>query len=168
MQMKKKKTFFLLTAVLLLLGVMPMKSQSNLYFYLVDETRQSFPIEAIQKLTFTDTQLVGHPKVGNPIAVDFAFLKFFSLEDYGGYTGIAPAPQTATAVSVCSKDGIVTVKSLQTITGVILFDLQGRKIVQLHLQSQELNLSLVSYPAGVYLVQVVDENGITTKKIINN
>ncbi|MDR0864930.1 MAG: T9SS type A sorting domain-containing protein [Candidatus Symbiothrix sp.] len=162
-----KKLFFLLTAVFLL-GVLPMRSNDNLYVYKTDGSKQTFPVETVQKLTFSDiTNLVINKTDGTTTSFNFSDLKFISLKDYGG-TGIIPVSQPATEVSVWSDNGNVWVKSARTIIAVNIFDLQGRKVAQLHPQSQEINVSLANYPAGVYLVQITDETSITTKKIIKN
>jgi hypothetical protein len=168
MQMKKKRTFFLWMATLFLLGGMPVHSQS-LYVFKTDGSKQTFPLETLQKLTFSNNaNLVVNKTNGTTVSVAFPDLKFLSLEDYE-VTGIPVIPESQVVkedVSVWSNNGIVWVKSARPIIGVNIFDLQGRKVAQLHPKLQEINISLANYPAGVYLVQVVDDNGIRTKKII--
>jgi hypothetical protein len=161
-----KKNIFLLTA-LLLLGAMPVQSQSNLYVYKTDGSKETVSLDDLQKLTFTGTDLVINQVSGTPGSVAFSDLKFFSLKNFTT-TGIAEVSKHEESVNVWSNNGIVTAKSAQPITGVTVFDLQGRKLLQLHPGSQEINLPLAAYPAGVYLVQVANETGITTKKIIKN
>ncbi|MDR0835274.1 MAG: T9SS type A sorting domain-containing protein [Tannerella sp.] len=161
--MKIKITIFVLTAILLL-GAMPMQSQ-GLFVYQTDAPKQSFPLETLQKLTFTATDLVVNKKDGTTTSFAFDHLKFFSSYDFTT-SGVISAPKAAEEVDVYVEGDAVIVKSNQTITGVHVFDLQGRKLLQHYSESREISLSLASYTAGVYLIQVANENGITTKKII--
>jgi hypothetical protein len=161
--MKMKKTIFVLTAILLL-GAMPMQSQS-LYVYRTDAPKQSFPLETLLKLSFTATDLVVNKQDGTTTSFAFDHLRFFSLKDFGN-TGLAPEPKVVAEVIAYAENNDIVVKSAQRITAVNVFDLQGRKLLQLRPESQELYVPLASYPAGVYLIQVVDGNGTVTKKII--
>lgn len=165
--MKKKKSFFLLMAVLLL-GVIPVTAD-DLFFYKTDG-KLTIPLENLRKLTISGSDLVVvKTNDAPPTTINLDNLYCFSfLDNLRSYTSIAPAPSTTDAVNVWFKDGSITVKSVQTVIAINVFDLQGRKVVQLHPQSQEINIPSVSYSSGVYLVQVVGENSITTKKIIKN
>jgi hypothetical protein len=60
----------------------------------------------------------------------------------------------------------VIVKSEKTITGLGLYNVQGQKLLQLYPESLEARVPLASYPAGLYILQIADESGITIKKII--
>jgi hypothetical protein len=164
----RKASFFLLMGALLV-GVAPVQSQTNLYVYKTD-AKLTVSLDALQKLTFTETGLTVNKTDGSTTSVEFSNLLCFSfLDDLYQYTGTGIGEvQTTAPIRVWSDKGSVTVKSDQTIIGIQVFDLQGRKVLQLHPQSQEINLSLANYPAGIYLLQIAGENGITTKKIINN
>jgi hypothetical protein len=60
----------------------------------------------------------------------------------------------------------VTVKSATAITRLDLYNLHGQKLLQLHPEALEADVSLASYPTGLYLLKVADESGITIEKII--
>jgi hypothetical protein len=160
---KKKAEIFLLLGILLL-GVMPARSQSYLYVYGNDGTKQSFSMESV--LTFTGTNLVVTDGVNPPVSVSFTNLRLFSLESYI-FTGFS-TPDTKTEVSVYPNlaGTDVTVKSAKTITGLGLYNLQGQKLLQIQPESLEVIVPLSAYPAGLYLLQIVDESGVTIKKII--
>jgi hypothetical protein len=159
-----KKVSFILLLGMLLMGTLPMKSQSNLYVYMTDNSKETVALADLQKITFTETDLVINRVSGDPSSVAFSTLKFFSLKEFET-TGIVNVKLEG-GVNVWSNDGIVTVKNTQTIQSINIIDLQGKTVVQLQPKSQEINISLVFYPAGIYFVQVADEDSITTKKII--
>ena len=171
-----KRTIFLLTALLLLLVVVvtPVRSQSNLFVYKTNE-KLTVPIDDLQKLTFSETALAVNKTNGEATPVNFADLYCISFTD-NLYTYATPpatgisALEAAGAVSIWydNDNGSVRVKSAQAITDVSIFDLQGRKLVQLKPQSQEVNIPLAAHPTGIYLVRVADENGAITKKIVKN
>jgi hypothetical protein len=167
MRKKIQKVSFLLLSGMLLLGVLPMQSQStNLYVYGTDGSKQSFSLDEVRKLTFTATELVINKQSGDPVSVLFTDLRCFSLKD-DLYTGIA-TPKAVAEISVYPSlvTDQVTVTNAKTITGFSLYNLQGQQLLQLAPESQEVTVSLASYPAGVYLLRIVDETGITTKKVI--
>jgi hypothetical protein len=98
-------------------------------------------------------------------------LTYFSWFDNNAYqevpTGVS-APEVKSEVTVSFREGEAIVKSAQLIIGINVFDLQGQKLKQLYPESQEVNISLVNYPSGLYLIQIVGEKGVVTKKIIKN
>jgi hypothetical protein len=164
----KKAGIFLLLSMLFI-GATPVQS-NDLYVYLKNDTRQSFDLENVQKVTFTSTDLVVNKADGSTVPVSFADLKFFSLKYFEVSGNGITAPETKVAITVSFNPAVadVTVKSAKTITGLELYNLQGQKLLQLHPESLEATLPLAAYPAGVYLIQVADESGITVKKIIKN
>jgi hypothetical protein len=143
----------------------------KLYVYGANGSKQSFLLDDVRKLTFSDTELVVNKNTGETSPFLFTNLKCFSLYDdlYPGLgTGIAKTPVSLTEVSVYSIKNELVVKSDQTITGINLYNLHGQKLLQLSPAAQEINISLTSYPVGIYILQVIDKNGITVKKIIKN
>jgi hypothetical protein len=168
--MKKaiQKTRIFLLLSMLLTGAMPVKSQS-LYVYTTSNTtpEQSFLLNDVQELTFSGASLTVNKKSGAPET--FATLKFFSLKNFDP-AGIALKPETAVAISVYPNPTVadLIVKNTKIITGLGLYNLQGQKLLQLYPKSLETTISLASYPAGLYILQVADESGMTAKKIIKN
>jgi hypothetical protein len=162
-----KKTGIFLLLGMLLVGATPVQS-SDLYVYKTDGSKSNYSLDIVQKLTFTATDLVVNKTDGTTVPVSFTDLKLFSLKDFN-FTGIV-APETKVAISVFfnSARADVTVKSTTTITGLSVYNLQGQKLLQLHPESLEATVPLVAYPAGLYVLQVTDESGITVKKIIKN
>jgi hypothetical protein len=164
-----KKTRFLLLLGMILLGAIPAKS-GDLYVYTNNSSKQSFSLDEFRTLTFTDTALVVTPKTGSPVAFTYTDLQFFTLKDDLS-TGLNSAPSTVinnVKIYPTITSDLVTVTDVLNITGINLYDLHGRKLLQIKPESQKIDLSLASYPAGLYLLHVVDKAGTTVKKIIKN
>jgi hypothetical protein len=162
----KKAGIFLLLSVLLV-GATPVQS-NDLYVYKTDGSKLNYSLDIVQKLTFVGTDLLVNKSDGSTALVSFTDLRFFSLKEFN-FTGIA-TPETKVTISVYPNPTVtdVTVKNTKPITGLELYNLQGQKLLQLHPKSLEATVPLAAYPAGVYLLQVADESGITIKKIIKN
>jgi hypothetical protein len=91
--------------------------------------------------------------------------------DYeAGLVNITLASETPVTINIYPNPAVTdfTVKSTKTIFDLKLYNLQGQKLVQLYPKSLEINVPLSVYPAGLYLLQIVDESGITSKKISKN
>jgi hypothetical protein len=80
-------------------------------------------------------------------------------------TGIV-IPLSPEKVNVYLAANELVIKDAQTIRGISLYDLRGQRLLQTAPASQEAVIQLNKYPAGIYIVQIIDETGITVKKII--
>jgi hypothetical protein len=162
----KKAGIFLLFGRLLV-GATPVQS-NDLYVYKTDGSKSNYSLDIVQKLTFVGTDLLVNKTDGSTALVSFSDLRFFSLKEFN-FTGIA-TPETKVAINVYPNPTVadVSVKSTKNIIGLELYNLQGQKLLQLRPESLETTVALAAYPAGVYLLQVVDESGIIIKKIIKN
>jgi hypothetical protein len=149
------------------MGATPVQS-NDLYVYKTDGSKTSYSLELVRKLTFTASELVVNKTDGTTVPVSFTDLRLFSLKNFN-FMGIT-APETKVAVSAFYNPAVanVTVQSAKIITDLSVYNLQGQKLLQLHPESTEATVTLASYPAGLYLLQVADESGITVKKIIKN
>jgi hypothetical protein len=136
--------------------------------YLADGSKQSFNLEGVKELTFTTTDLVVNfnEESTTPVSVPFTNLNFFSLISYT--TGIAPVIGTEVEVNVHPNPAVtdVTLKSAKPITSLALYNIEGRKLLQLYPESLEVSVPLTAYPAGLYLLQIVNESGVSINKII--
>ncbi len=164
MKCKVKKAGFLLLCGMMLLGISSAKS-NNLYVYLTNGTKQSFSVETVQKLTFTDNALVINQTSGNPVNVSYANLRFFSLKEFSN-SGVDT--QTITPVNAFPSVAVdkVTLTSETNICSVGIYDLQGRKLLELAPNVQQTDIEVSTYPAGIYLLHISNEAGVTVKKII--
>jgi hypothetical protein len=159
-----KKFRFILVVAILLQGFATVYGE-NLYVWTTTAPKQTFGLDNVQKLTFTETDLVVNLKTDSPVSVFLEDLRFFSLKDL---SGPATSPEVAPVARslVYSDAGQIKLTNTQSILSIRLFNLQGQVLQQRFPASQEASLSVSSYPAGVYLLQVTDANGISTKKII--
>jgi hypothetical protein len=147
-------------------------STGKLFVYETDGTKQSFLLETVRKLTFSETAMQVNKKNGETASILFADLRCFSFYDnlYQSGTGTDALSVVTAAVNVYPNPVVneVHFKNAENILGVSMYDMRGRKLLQLDSESSEISLSLGSYPAGIYLLQIVDKNGISIKKIIKN
>jgi hypothetical protein len=60
----------------------------------------------------------------------------------------------------------VTVKSTENIADVDLYNTGGQKLLKLHPNAQEFNISLISFPVGIYMIHLMGKMGTVIKKII--
>jgi hypothetical protein len=63
-------------------------------------------------------------------------------------------------------DGVVVVTGISGKSGWALFDAQGRKLQFHQADNGNFTLDLTRYPAGIYLLMVLNENGRLIRKII--
>ena len=63
-------------------------------------------------------------------------------------------------------DDIVTIQNGKEIISVSLYDISGRRLSMIQVNSKTLDLDLRSYPAGIYLIRAVTANGVVTGKIV--
>jgi hypothetical protein len=155
---------------LLLLGILfygfPAMYGEDLYVWKMDGSKQTFGLENVQKLTFTEDALVVTTTTSE--SVSYEELRLFTLKDLNlGSVGTGLAEITATAKLLFNPaTGEVTITDTQEISSVGLFNLQGQQLQRYAPASHEATLSVAAYPAGVYLLQIADANGMVTKKII--
>jgi hypothetical protein len=149
-----------------------MDFESNMYVFKTTGFKNQFDLTELRKLTFVNSALVVNKVDGTSLSVEFADLVYFSWFDNDAYqetfTSGITLPESVSEVTVYLRAGEAVVRSTQLITGINVFDWQGQKLKQLCPASQEVNISLATYPSGLYLIQVVGETGIITKKIIKN
>jgi hypothetical protein len=173
--MKKKigNAGFILLLSVLLAGVTPVKSQSNLHLYVTSNSipDASYSLDAIRKLTFEEGNLVGYFKDETPsISVPLDNLKFFSLKDFTSMSIDRKPSVDGNRIDIYYNPVVehFALKSDKIIRSINLYNLQGRKLLQLHPKCRETTVPLASYPAGIYLIQALDERGTAIKKIIKN
>jgi len=67
-----------------------------------------------------------------------------------------PNPVTSGKVYISTKNDLEK--------EIIIFDLLGKKVLQTHLSSRELNVS--DLVPGVYIIKIIEENASVTRKLI--
>ncbi|MDR2086610.1 MAG: T9SS type A sorting domain-containing protein [Dysgonamonadaceae bacterium] len=167
MKSKMLRAGFILLSFLFFAGNTTMKAE-NLYVYTTEGSRE-FPTANVQKLEFSETALVITLNEGDPVTVNYTELLYFSLK-VPTFIGTLTPGATAIDVYLNSGSDLLTVSAEQGLTGLILYDLQGNELKKLApAGALKIDVPLTSYPAGVYLLRVVDETGnVIVKKIIKN
>lgn len=82
-----------------------------------------------------------------------------------------PKPQDGTTIEGLSlypnpvTNGKVYITSKNDLEKeIVVFDLLGKKVIQTHLTSRELNVSDLT--PGVYIIKIIEENASATRKLI--
>ncbi|MDR1335287.1 MAG: T9SS type A sorting domain-containing protein [Tannerella sp.] len=139
----------------------------NLYVYKTDGFKLTFSTADLQKVEFLSDALAVYPKSGEETIIPYADLQYFTLKD-PSTTGLSEVTAASFDVYPNPAVDILTVTSAQAITGLELSDLQGRQLQKLQPAGVlKVDVSLTAYPAGVYLLRIIDETGsVTVRKII--
>lgn len=101
----------------------------------------------------------------------FFFAFFFTLSISAQESKQLAKPQDITTIEGLSMypnpvtNGKVYVTSKNDLKKeIVIFDLLGKKVLQTHLISKELNVS--DLPHGVYIIKINEENNSATRKLI--
>jgi hypothetical protein len=139
----------------------------SLYVY-VNGEKQAYELGTVEKLTLSSEGLVVDLTGATPdVTVLYADLQSFSLKDYADMpTSVASTKTVEVDVYPNPVTDKVTVVGASGLAAVNLLDLQGRAILKITPTGDEISFSLSPYPAGIYFVQIIGENGIEVKKII--
>ncbi|MDR0232657.1 MAG: T9SS type A sorting domain-containing protein [Dysgonamonadaceae bacterium] len=163
--MREKKLKLLWVAVLA--AIMPIffnaQAEERLYVYSTDGAVQSFALDDLHKITLTEQDFNILPLTGNVTT----FL-------YDNVSVITFKPKSETAIPVIEKSGLklfletdnLRIESDTEMSAVKLYNLQGKLLTNQMMQSLSANISLSSYPAGIYIVQIINQQGTSTYKII--
>ena len=152
--------------IVVLAVAIPVTSQAQgerLYVYSADGAVQSFALEDLRKITFSEQGVTVHPKI---IGHTPTFLyNDVSVMTFKSKLTAIPAVKISDVKLFLETDNLL-IESNTEISAVKLYNLQGRLLTQQALQSLSANISLSAYPAGIYIVQVVNQQGVSIHKII--
>ena len=159
--MNKQKLGLLVIALLLL--QIPAHAVDALRMYSADgHLMQSVSLDNIQRLTFTDDNLLLKTTDGKENSYTFAFIGRISIEDVT-VTGISVAKNTA-EISLYPNPATecITIGSSTGILSWTLFDINGKTLKQ----ATTTNVQTDDLTAGVYLLKIETAQGAVIKKII--
>jgi hypothetical protein len=169
--MKQKFQKQLLSLCLFLLSAATLQSYAQradyLYLYSPGGAEQSFSLDEIRKITFTEQNMQVHPSGGGVMSIlydNIARLTFASQEG----SGIDVPLKEAVKIYFNAAENRVIIESPLLITAVSLYNLQGALLQCAAPQSLSTDMSLSGFPAGVYVVQVSNGQGVNVGKIIKN
>jgi hypothetical protein len=154
MKCKIKKTGFFLVLGILLIGAMPVKSQTNLYVYGTNGSKQTFLLSDVRKLTFTGTELlVVKKQSGETSPFLFANLRLFSLKDVI-VTGIGTTIPSGDKIGkVYTETGAIILKGFDANASTTIYGLMGNKIADFKSINGD---KTINVPNGIYIVKVQD------------
>lgn len=164
-----KKSLCMLFAGFMLVITLNVQAEDSLYIYTANSGKTSLILDEIKYLTFDATSMTINKINGVTSSVDFADLKFFSLNNYDVTTSeLSYFDEDVICVFPNPVINELIVDKLQNASQVVLLNLQGRKLIDIHTQKNEVKVPMHSYPSGIYFIQISDENGVYVKKIIKN
>ncbi|HEY1192562.1 T9SS type A sorting domain-containing protein [Flavobacterium sp.] len=107
----------------------------------------------------------------NYFYITFLLAFFFTVSVSAQDSKQLPKPQESTSIEGLSlypnpvTNGKVYISSKNDLEKeIIVFDILGKKVLQAHLTSKELNVS--ELPPGVYIIKISEQNASTTRKLI--
>jgi len=162
-----RKEIFKLLWITVLTIIIPISSsaqaEERLYVYSTDGAVQSFVLDDLHKITLTEQDFNILPLTGNVTT----FL-------YDNVSVITFKPKSEMAIPVIKTSGLklfletdnLRIESDTEMSAVKLYNLQGRLLTQQTMQSLSASISLSSYPASIYIVQIINQQGTSTHKII--
>ena len=125
---------------------------------------QSFALDKIQKITFSDGDMNIAPITGDAarIALDNVLKMAFEQKDFID----VPQVEVDYGVKVYSDGNSLIVESTTEISTVSLFDMQGRLLQSLASGSLSATLDFTASSAGVYVVLVSNGQGTSAHKVV--
>jgi hypothetical protein len=127
---------------------------------------QSFELDGIRKITFTEQAISLHPVNNSVVSLLYDNVSALTFDTREGGNGIVPVPESGIHVYFDASSDNVVIKSTADITAVNLYNMQGVLFLRIAPQSLSASVSLSGCPAGVYIVQVADTQTKHVKKII--
>ena len=85
-----------------------------------------------------------------------------AVQDPGSVTGIHDEHPQAFQMYPNPADASITISDAVSLRSVTIRDLRGRTLSSSHNQGVSTKVSLEGLPAGIYLIEVVDQQGTTT------
>ena len=151
-----RNKLFMLFAGLMLAIIVNVKAEDSLYIYTMDGAKTPLFLDEVKNLTFDATSMTINKTNGETSSYDFTGLKFFSLNNYDLTTSMLNFV-TKDAISVFPNPVIneLVIKKLLYASGVALFDLQGRKLMEVFPRDSEVKVSMDAYPSGVYFIHAL-------------
>ena len=141
------------------------QNDGKLYVYALDGEEQVFVLDEIQKITFTEDNMIVQPVSGNTTELGYSDLSKMTFRQQGDVAN--EIIETENGVKVYPDgNGSLIVESATEILAVNLFDLQGKLLQSAAPQSLTATLDMSSALNGVYVVQILNRQGVSAHKIV--
>jgi hypothetical protein len=166
MKQKNQKCLLLLCSLFLGIAVQSRAQTADyMYVYAPAGTEQSFSLDDVQKITFTEQSMQVHTWSGSVAPILYDNIKKLTFTTQEG-NGIATPSSNGVKVYLDGVANEVVIESPVEITSVNLFNTQGRLLQRMAPRSTSATASLSARPSGVYIVQVSNGQGVSVHKII--
>ncbi|MDR0506737.1 MAG: T9SS type A sorting domain-containing protein [Dysgonamonadaceae bacterium] len=162
--MKNLKTLLILCGAGLWSISLSAQNSDSLYVYTTDGAVLSFNLDDLQKITFTDSDVVIEPATGNLSSFLFDAIRKLSFEA-PVITAIPSLPeQSKSRIFYSPQTQNVVLESETLIGSVAIYNMQGVMLKNIVLQSTRAEIPVDKLPAGIYIVRTVEY----VKKFIKN
>lgn len=142
-------------------------SGGNLLIYRNTGEQQKLSLSDVEKLTFTETEMTVSMKNEDPdIAVPFSELHYFSFQDTRTSIPVNPQANEDPEIRLDKLAGRIDIRSSCPILRLSMYSVYGGLIAESKPGAPDVSISTVSCPKGIYLLQITNRNGQTTKKIL--
>jgi len=122
---------------------------------------QSFALDNVRKITFTAQSFSIHLTTGSITTLQYGSITGISFKSQTNKTYLIEKPD----VNIYREADALIIKSDTEIMAVRLFNLQGKLLVYDTPKVYSTNISLASCPAGIYIIQIVNQEGFTSRKL---
>lgn len=158
-----KAGFILLLCVCTTIGL---NAQGSMEVLKNDASKQSFELSNVRKLTFPTGNLVITPFIGSPVTISFAELRNLNF----GNVKILEVPELISEstfeIYPNPTESDLVIKGYERILQLTIFDLQGKRMLQMKPSTTDVTLNISEFARGVYVLQVTTTSQTLLKKII--
>jgi len=154
-----KKNILIFLAILFSFAIA--QGQHNLVINFTDNSNVTTLLDNIQRITFDSNNLLLKTTTGTTNSYlfdDIASITFFNV------VGIPQFPETIDVNIFVNGSGEIVVETPHQIHQLTVFDLTGRKVAT----SAQNKLNVTFLNTGIYILQVVTDKGLASKKFIKN
>jgi hypothetical protein len=150
--------------ILIMLSGFAVMAQTEKSIVVFDKSgSQSFALSEVRKITFTDDALVVNLNNGATQSVMFADLQYFS---FASGSPIRTVQENQGTIYWSAATSEVKASGLSRIRQIEIFDMQGRRTLNVTPDSPTASVDFASSPRGVYIVRMTDEAGVTVRKFV--
>lgn len=138
------------------------QAQSKLYVHQIDGRQQSYALSGIRKLSFPAENMVVSFKSIPSVSYSLAGIQYCNFRYISTWPGIDvsvyPNPTADKLIIECSE----------VLSELILFDITGRKVMQVLPKTSSTILQLGHFSSGIYILHILTTRSKIVKEIIKN
>jgi len=151
------------TLLIFFLSTLIAQGQNQLFIHEKGGSTQSFDLSEIKKMTFSANNMFIEREEASTVSI---FIDNILFMDFQPYVNILENQIDNISIFPNPVTNILTVKNTETIDDLKFLDLQGKIYLHLSPKTETVNIDMSSFAAGVYFLQIVSYNKISTSKVI--